>query len=71
LKGRIQDEQLRASPVAVVRLLMPVAQLEEHCSNPDATKQMPRLDEPLSPVPAKGAQRADTANGRSKCILFD
>jgi len=34
VKGRIQVEQLRASPVAVVRVLMPVAQPKEHCSNP-------------------------------------
>jgi len=38
---------------------MLVAQPEEHCSNPVTTKRMPRLDEPLSPVPAGGAQRAD------------
>jgi len=31
---------------------------------------MPRLDEPLSPVPAGGAQRADATNGRSTCVLI-
>jgi len=66
VKDRIQVEQLRASPSAVVRVLIPVAQPEEHCINPVATKRMPRLDEPLSPVPAGGAQSADAANGRSK-----
>jgi len=59
VKGHIQVEQLRASPIAVVRVLMPVAQPEEHCSNPVTTKRMQRLDEPLSPVPAGGAQHAD------------
>jgi len=48
VKGRrIEVKQLRASRVAVVRVLMPVAQPEEHCSNPVATKRMPRLDELL------------------------
>jgi len=60
VKGRMPVEHLRASPVAVVRVLMPVAQTEEHCSNPVATKRMPRLEEPLSPDPAGGAQRADS-----------
>jgi len=70
VKGRIQVKQLRTSPVAVVRVLMLIARPGEHCSNPVTTKQMPRLDEPLSPVPAIGAQRADAANGRSTCVLF-
>jgi len=55
VKGRIQVEQLCASPVAVVQVLMLVAQPEEHCSNPVATKRMLRLDEPLSPVRAGSA----------------
>jgi len=69
VKGRILVEQLSASPVAVVRVLMPVARSEEHCSNPVATKGMPRLDEPLSPVPVSGAQRANAANGRSMYVV--
>jgi len=73
VKGGIQVVQLRASAVTVVRWLMPVAQPEEHCSNPVATKRMPRQDEPLSHVPAGGAKRAYAANGRSTCVslLFD
>jgi len=71
MKGYIQVEQLRALPIAVVPLLMPVTQPKEHCSNPVATKRMPRLDKPIFPVPACGAQRADAANGRSTCVLFD
>jgi len=38
VKGRIQVKQLRPSPVALVQVLIPVAQPEEHCSNPVATK---------------------------------
>jgi len=60
---KLSSSQLRASPVAVVRILKLVAQPEEHCSNRVATKRMPRLDEPLSPVPAGGAQCSDAANG--------
>jgi len=42
VKGRVEQvEQLRASAVAVVRVLMPVSQPEEHCSNPVVTKRMP------------------------------
>jgi len=45
----------------VGRVLMLVAQPEEHYSNPVATKRMLRLDDSLSPAPAGGAQRAVTA----------
>ena len=69
VKGRTQVKQQRASSVAAVRVSTPAAQPGEHCSSPVATKRMLRLDEPLSPVPASGEQRAHAANGRSKQIL--
>ena len=61
VKDRLQVDQQRASPVAALRVFMPVAQPEEYCNNLVAAKRKPKLDEPLSPIPAGGAQRADAA----------
>jgi len=66
LKDHIQVEQLRASPIAVVQVLIPGAQPEEHCSNPVTTKQMPRLVKPylLSQLVAHSAQTPQMVEAR-------